>query len=810
MRDLRYAVRTLGRSPGFALTAVAVLALGIGANAAIFSVVHAVILKPLPFTDPGRLVFIWERPLRLIDPISARVQPARKNYLEWRRQNTVFSDVAAFREAPQSETAGDRPRHLSTGFASANFFPMLGVKAHAGRLFNADEERAGADRVAVLTDAYFESRFHRDPRALGQSLTLQGTAYTIIGTLPPKFHLPATWEGMDQRKPEIWLPLSRLWKKAEDDVSRQLLVAARLKPGVTLERARTEMTGIAARLAKADPKTNGEWSTSVYPFDVEDTAPTLRQALWVLLAAVGFLLLIACANLANLTLARATLRRREIAVRLALGATRARVVAQLAAESLLVSAAGALAGLLLAHWSIRLMLALHPPEIQRPELIGINPAVLGFAAAAGVLTTLLVGLAPAIAVSRADLNTALKSGGAWGASAARAGSRQFLIAAEVALAVTLLAGAGLMLRSFHQLLATGVGFETARLGALDIDLPESRYRDPDSQARFFRRLLERARAVPGVTGAEIVDNLPLHSVSWANFHIAGRPDPQDGSLLAADMARVSPDYLGTIGVRLRSGRFFTEADLAQTEKGKNAVAIVNQSFANKFFPNENPLGKRLLSGDKDTPSEIVGVVSDYRPMGVENGVRPQIFWPYLRIPKASLIVRAGVPPESLGKGIQAAVWSVDREIPANRYETLQSMVDEWQSQRKFNTLLLAIFAGLALTLALMGIYGVLSNLVASRVREIGIRMAIGATPAAIGRLVLIQSMTPVVLGVAAGVAGSLALSRFVEALLFQVQARDPLTLGLAAGTILVFAPAAVYAPVRRATRVECTVALCEE
>jgi putative ABC transport system permease protein len=423
---------------------------------------------------------------------------------------------------------------------------------------------------------------------------------------------------------------------------------------------------------------------------------------------------------------------------------------------------------------------------------------------------LLVGLAPAIAVSRAELNSALKSGGAWGASAARVRSRQFLIAVEVALALMLVAGAGLMLRSFHELVSTGIGFGTSRLGAVDIDLPNTRYPDGASQSRFFRAAMERVRAIPGVTATEVVDNLPLHSVSWANFYIAGRPEPASSSLPIADMARVSPQYFRTIGLQLKAGRLFTDADLALTEKEKDAVTIVNQAFANKFFNGENPLGKRLLSSDKKQASEIIGVVSDYRPLGVENGTRPQIFWPYLRLAKASLIVRAQVAPQSIGKAIEGAVRSLDKDTLTETFKTMDSMVDEWQSQRKFNTLLLAIFAGLALVLAMMGIYGVLSNLVASRVREIGIRMAIGATPVAIGKLVLIQSMTPVLIGLATGIAGSLILGRFLEALLFQVHPRDPLTLAVAATTILLISPLAVYVPLRRAVRIDCTVALREE
>ncbi len=803
--NLRHALRTLFRSPAYALSCIFILALGVGANIAIFSVVYSVILTPLPYPDVSRLLFVWERFPGSADPLFGRIPAAHKNYLEWKRQNTVFEDIAGMRRSSLDETGIEHPRHVSTGFASVNLFQMLGAKASVGRLFATNEEARDRDRVAVLTDSYFETRFHRDASALGKAILLGGVNYTVIGVLPPKFHLPSTAEGLDQWKPEVWLPLSRSWNTPEDETRRDLVVAARLKRDKSLAEARTEMTVIAQRLAKADPKMNEGWTAAAFPFEVEDTSPTLHRALYVLLAAVGFLLLIACANLANLTLARATLRSREIAVRLALGATRTRIIAQLVSESFVVSIVGAATGLLLAHWCIQLMLALQPPDIQRPEMIGISLPILAFAAAVSVLTTLLFGLAPALAASRADLNTALKTGGGWGTSAVRVRSRQVLIVIETALALMLVAGAGLMIRSFQELLSIGIGFSTQHIMTADVDLPDHPYHDGAAQSRFFRQLIELTRAIPGITAAGVIDNMPLHSVTASNFYIAGRPEPGLQSPPIADTARASTGYFTTIGLRLLSGRLFSEADLDDGD-----AVIVNQAFVRKFFPNEDPLGKRLLDGEKKHPSQIIGVVSDYRPMGVENGTRPQIFWPYLKLRKATLLARTTGSPNAFAKAIQNAIWSLNKDIPANTVKPLDKYVDEWQSQRKFNTLLMAIFAALALVLAMMGIYGVLSNLVASRVREIGIRMAIGATPGEIGRLVLLQSMLPVTIGLAIGLAGTFALSQFLEALLFNVHARDPLTLALAMAAILLISPAAILIPLRRATRVDCTVALRDE
>ena len=809
LRDVRYAMHALRASPAYTLMCVGVLALGIGANAAIFSVLDSVVLAALPYPDTARLVFLWQRFPGLPAPVGDRMAVTRSNYLAWKSQSTSFSDMEAVTGRKLAGEPGSA-RKISTAFVSAGLLPMLGTQARTGRLFRADEEKPGPDRVAVLSDSYFDQRFHRDPKALGQPITIDKAAYTVIGVLPPRFHLPSTYEGNDQLLPDVWVPLSRFFQKPADDYETQLLVAARLKPGVSLAQARGEMEGIAGRLEKSDPDHDKGWHTAVFPFSVEDASPSLHAAIYVLMGAVGFLLLIACANLANLTLARGALRSREITVRLALGATRGRIVTQLVTEALLVSLAGAALGLLLAHWSVRAMLALKPEDIQRPELIGIDFPVFAFAAAAAVLTSVLFGLLPSWAASRADLSIALKSGGSWGASAARVRSRQFLIAVEVALALMLLSGAGLMIRSFRELLATGVGFNTGRLAVLDLELPAERYPDGASQSRFYRAAIERARAIPGVTAAAAVDNMPLHSLSFSNFNIAGRPEPPLDALPIADTASVSPGYFGVIGLRLEAGRWFTDQDLALSESGSRRVAAVNLAFVRKFFPNEQPIGRILENGDHKEAAEIVAVVSDYRAMGAEQGNRPTIFRPTLLGSRRSLVVRSALAQPALATALRGAIASLDRSFELPEVRSMQYYVDEWLSQRKFNTLLLGIFAALALVLGMMGIYGVLSNLVASRVREIGIRIAIGATPRVIARLMLRQSMLPVSIGIVAGLAGSLALSRLMESLLFQVRPRDPLTLALASVAVLAIAPVAIFQPLRRATRIDCTVALREE
>jgi putative ABC transport system permease protein len=814
--DLRHALRGLAKGPSYALTCILILALAIGANTAIFSILSAVVLKALPYPEPSRLVFLRERLFHTSDPLFARMQAARRNYLEWKRRNTVFEGMAAFHQASLNEIVNGETQSVAVGFGAADLFPMLGAQARLGRLFTPGEELAGHDLVAVISDEYFERRFHRASAALGASITLGGSVYTVVGVLPPRFHLPSTDEGDEQLKPDLWVPLSRLFKTPGDDTERKLLVAARLKSGVPLAQARAEMNGIARNLGKSDPKLDEGWSVAISSFEAEDTSPTLHRALYVLQAAVLFLLLIACANLANLTLVRAAVRGREMAIRLALGSSRTRVAGHLLAESLLISGAGAILGLAFAHWSIRLMLALKPPDIQRPESIEIDGTVLAFTCMVAILTAVLFGLVPAMAASKSDIQGALRAGGGWGASAGRKRASQLLIAAEVALALVLLTGSGLMIRSFQNLVSTGIGFETAHLAVADVDLPEKRYPDGASQSRFLKTLLDRVRNLPGVSAATVVDNLPLHRVVASNFYIAGRPDPPLNALPVTDWADGSPNYLPLLRLPLLIGRPFTDADLETTERalenpqGGEGVCIVNRAFTLEYFKDEDPIGKRLLEPDKKHGCRIVGVVADYRPMGAENGSRAQVFRPNLRKSGASLVVRTTATTEALASGIRKTLYRMDRDLAIDKILPFDHWVDEWQSQRKFNTLLLSVFAGLALVLALAGIYSVLSHVVTSRTREIGIRVAIGARPVQIGKLVLRQSMIPVAAGLAIGLAASLVLARFLEILLFQVGARDPFTLALSALVILAVSPAAIYVPMRRALAVDCMVALREE
>jgi predicted permease len=808
LRDVRMAYRTLRKSPGYTIACVAVLALGIGANTAIFSVVEAVILRPLQYPQVNRLVHVWLKIPSLPEPLGPRMQVSRVIFQEWQKQTDIFSDLAAYQEAPLTETGFERPSTVSTGYATGNLFHLLGAYAAAGRSFSPEEQQKGADHVVILSDAYFEKRFHREASALGKSVTLGKIDYTIIGALPSTFKLPAIYGGMEQKKPDLWIPVSRLWNVANDDTSLQLYVIGLLQPGVKIDQARTVISALQKRLNKSDPERFVIEESNINPLDVEAKSEEVNLALYVLLGAVGFLLLIGCANLANLTMARATKRAREISIRRALGASRGRIILQLLTESLIVATLGAVAGLLLSK-GILVALTRIPTIVPQPDQLELNLPVLAFTAAISLLTTLLFGLAPAVSASRVSVNRALKSRGGGGASATLGRSRQFLTAIEVGLAVILLCGSGLLLRSFVGLLRTGLGFDTHQLLVADVDLPDIRYPDSGGRERYYQALLAKVKAIPGVTFAGFSNTLPIHSTNFSTFTLAGKPKPKISESPTADTGFVSLGYFQSVGLPIRAGRDFTETDVAQNLHGKgDGVMMINQAFADKFFRNENPLGQRVLFNDR--PFQVVGVATNFLVWGGIDEAHPQFFVAGMDGPKGLLILRTAVPPATISDEVRNAMLSLDKELPVTKVETMDHSIDEVATEPKSVLVLLSTFAGLALLLAMIGVYSVLANLVASRTREIGIRMALGATPQGIGRMVAAQSLWPVLGGLVVGLAASLAVSRLLTDFLFGVSPADPLTFALTVSAIAIAAPLAVWGPVRRATRVECTVALREE
>ncbi|HKT80161.1 MAG TPA: ABC transporter permease [Vicinamibacterales bacterium] len=804
---LRHAVRSLIKSPGYTSACIAVLALGIGANSAIFSLVYDAVLKPLPFPDADRLVLLYGGFPNLPPPAATHIPVSRLTFQEWQKQATSFEHLAAFHEMQFREPGTDRPRVLQTDLVSTNFLPLVGARASIGRLFRDDEETPGSDLVVVLSDRYFEQRFDRNPDAIGKTISFGGTTYTVIGALPPDFALPATMNGENQGRPDVFIPLSRGWTRPEMDRMNVLHVAAKLKPAVTLAQARQELQSISARLSDSDLDRFPLKEAYVYTFQSEYHSDDLSRALFLLLGAVGLVLLTGCANLANLTLARAARRTREIAVRRALGASRADIIRQLLTESLILSAAGALVGLVVGHWVTKGLLTFAPSGALRPGMGELSLPVFAFAALVAVFTVLLFGLAPAISVSSIDLNTMLKSGGR-GGSAAGQRSRRFLIAAEIAIALVLVTGAGLLLRSFANVIAIDLGFETDRVVSVDLDLTAAEYPDADARARLLDTTLEKVRAMPGVSAAALSDTLPMHRVSLTRFEIAGHPPLPPGEYLTADYATITPGYLEILGVPMVAGRALTAADVATNRSASEGVVLVNRAFADKYLPGVDPLGKRLIVNKK--PSTIVGIVANFRALGAEEDVRPQYFTTDLRGEFAVLVLKSQVALDTLTDNLRTTLASIDERLSTAHVQTLRDYVDDFVEVRWFGLVLVGVFAGLALLLAMVGVHSVLANLVASRTREIGIRMALGATPGGIGRLVAAQTLPPLLAGVAVGLVLSAALGVVIKSMLFQIASYDPLTFGLAIAALLASAPLAMWWPVRRATRVECTVALRED
>jgi predicted permease len=803
---LRQALRFLRKSPGYVAACVVVLALGIGANAAIFTLLYDAMLKPLPYPDAERLVLMYSGFPSLPAPMSNHMPVSRPLYEEWRRQASSFDGVAAFYETNFRENGVDQPRVLRTALVAANFLPLLGATVEAGRLFRGDEETPGKDFVVVLSDRYFEQRFRRDPGAIGQTIKFGGASYAVIGVLDKRFDVPAT--GLDsQGQPDVYIPLSRAWTRPEVDRMTALSVAARLRPGVGIDRARAEMRTITERLHQSDMERFPIAEANVFSFRDERQSEDLNRALYVLLGAVALVLLTGCANLANLTLARASGRTREIAVRRALGASRADIVRQLLTESMILSVAGAILGLLIASWVTKGMLALAPSDAIRPGMGELSIPVFLFAAAVAGLTVLLFGLAPAISVSGVDLNTGLKAGGRSG-SAAGQRTRRFLIAAEVAMALVLITGAGLLLRSFANVIETDLGFETERLVAVDLDLPEAEYPDAPARARLLENILERARAMPGASAAAMSDTLPLHRVTMTSFEIVGRPPLPPGEFITADSANLLPGYLEILRVLPVAGRPLTANDVTANRGTGDSVVIVNRAFVDKYLPSVDPLQQRLEIGGR--VYQIVGVTANFRALGAEEDVRPQFFRPGIDGESAILLVKSRVALDALTADIRNLLGSIDERLSTAHVKTMEEYVDQWLEIRWFGLALIGIFAGLALTLAMVGVHSVLANLVASRTREIGIRMALGATPARIARLIAGQSLRPVLFGLGVGLLASVSLGRLIGSMLFRVPPYDPVTFALSIAAILAVTPLAIWLPIRRATRVESTEALRAE
>jgi len=789
---------------------IAVLALGIGANTAVFSVIDAVLLRALPFPRADRLVMIWEKNPSLGSLIGDRVPVALSNFLEWQKRATLFESIAGYEEANFNFTSGAEPERVQGARSSANFFHLFGVTARLGRGFESVENDPEGAHVALVSDGFFRSHFGGDTHTLGAKVMLNDIVYTVVGVLPPEFHLPATREGQNQSKPEIWVPYDSSENANPVEFNRRKLqVFGRLRDRITLEQARAEMNAVAARMAEEDATQNAGFGANVYPLYAEDVGHDQRRNLLVLLAAVGFVLLIAVANVANLMLTRAAARGREMGIRKALGATRARLITQLLAESLLLSAAGAVIGLAIAHYGIKALVTLQPAGINRPQEIHLGLPVLLFTTLVSIGAALLFGIIPALQAARADVNASLHNvrGGQGAVSSGRV--RQLLVVSEVALACVLLVGAGFMMKSLLAVLRVDPGFKPDHLLTMKFSLPESRYGSNEQIAAFCRQVLDKVATTPGVRHASFSDGLPLTRLRMTRFLVEGQTPPPRGSEPTADMRGIfNPEYFDAAGIRLLAGRNFTPDELAE----KKPVMVINQGLAKRLWPNEDPVGQHLRSvpSKASTPvvvSTVIGVVGDTHQVSLEEGMRPEITKPMADYTQLTLAVRTDGEPTAMIPAIKNQIWSVDHKVPMFQIATMEQVLYESTSERRFQSFLMGIFAVLALLLASVGLYGVLASLVTQRTQEIGIRMALGAQRGDVLRLILIEGARMVFLGLTIGLAAGMALTRYLSSLFFGISPADGGTyLEVALGMVAI-ALMACLLPAWRALRVNPMVSL---
>jgi putative ABC transport system permease protein len=806
LQDLRQSWRSFRAAPGAALTAVLALALGIGANTAIYSVVDGVLLRPLPFADPDRVLMIWQKDAHHGVP-REWVSPA--NFLDWAKGTRTFSRLAAFSGGSFNLTGAGEPERLDGQRVSATLFPLLGVEAAIGRTFSPDEDRGGAPRVAVLSHRLWQRRFSSDPGIVGRSISLNGDSVTVVGVMPSRFRFP----GVED---DLWVPLAFDAREAARRRSLILQVVGRLAPGATAEQARAEMETIARSLERAYPEMNSGMGAILVPLQ-EQMVGDVRTALWVLMGAVGFVLLIACANVAGIQLSRDAGRHREMAIRASLGATRLTLLRQRLTESVLLALAGGGLGVLLALWGSDLLQAGIPADIPRFGRIGIDGRVLAFTLGASLLTGLLFGVLPALVASRPDLNEALRDGARGTAGRARGRLRAGLVVGEMAAALVLLVGAGLLMRSFANVRAIDPGFIPDSLLTLRMDLPQAKYGEPAKRKEFYRRVVERVEALPGVRRAGLITFLPLtfQGGTFA-FLVEGRPVPPSGQEPYAVYRVVSPGLFGTMGIPLLRGRTFTDRD---DERAPLAV-IISDTMARRFFPGRNALGKRIAFGvgppDRDADwVTIVGVAADVRQFDLDGDPRPAVYVPYAQEPlfwfaPRDLVVRAASPPLFLATAVREVIRAIDSDQPVSNVRGMDEVVSEASARRRFSMLLLGAFAVSAVVLAVLGIYAVVAQSVAQRTQEIGIRMALGARPSQVFRLLAGQGARLALAGVCLGLAGSLVLTRLMGSLLFGVTPTDPMTFLVTALALPAVAVLASFVPARRATRVDPMIVLrCE-
>jgi putative ABC transport system permease protein len=807
LQDIRYGIRMLAKNAGFTVIAVLTLALGIGANTAIFSVVNAELLRPLPFRDPASLVRIWGTSSRTSLRSSSASYP---DFVDWRAQNHVFEEIGAFTNSNYTLTGVDQPAHLEGQAITAELLSLLGATPELGRTFLRGEDEPH-HHVAILSHRLWKHQFGGDPGIIGRTITLEHSGYTVVGVMPASFEFPL------QRRPvEIWTTFSPLAETSDGSPpvtqargAHFMRVIGRLKPGVTLVQAQSEMNVIAGALQKQYPDSNKYFDVRLVP-EQEEITGAIRPALFVLLIAVGLVLLIACLNVANLLLARATTRAREIAIRAALGAGRMRVVSQLLTESLQLALLAGTLGVILAAWGIDMLVRLSPEDLPRVGEIHMDGRVLAFTAILSVLTGVLFGLAPALQITRANLVDTLKEGAlSTTAGMHRHRLRSSLVIVEMALALVLLVSAGLLIRSLLRLQDVNPGFNAHNVMTSNVDLPDEKFPNA-KKVQFFRELMPRLKTLPGVTSSAAIEPLPMSGSEFRiSVEIESRPMAKSDQVISS-VRVITEDYFRTMQIPLLQGREFKEQDSADSTQ----VIIVNESLARQFFPGENPIGKHIRPGisTDDKPArmrEIVGVVGDVKYKDLKSEWTPESYIPYAQLPFGSMtiVARAASDTYSLAKPIAESVRSVDQDVPAYEPKTVEDYLNGTVAIPRFNTFLLAMFAGLALLLTAVGLYGVISYSVAQRTHEIGIRLALGAQPNDMLRLVIGQGLQLALTGVGLGLVAALMSTRFLASLLFGVTSSDPVSFAGVIFLLLAVVMLACYIPARRATQVDPMVAL---
>jgi predicted permease len=794
LQDLRYGVRMLTKKPVFSIIAVITLALGIGANTAIFSVINAVLLRALPYHNATQLVA-----LSSTSSSGDRDGLSIPETQDFQARMQSLEDLAAFQSQSVNVTGGERPDRVRGAFVSANFFKVFNLNPVVGRTFVDGEDRQGAVKLAIVNEKMWRERLNGDKNVEARKLILNGEPYSVIGVVPESFKQPFDPDV------EVWMPVGNFPGNTGQREARFLFGMGHLKPGVSLEQAQAEAGTIASQLAQAYPKENTGRGASVEYFR-ELLVRDVRPMLWLLFAAVGVILLIACANLANLLLARGLARQKEIAVRAALGAGRWRLIRQLLTETTLISLLGGVGGLLLAHWGLYALLKL-PQNFVNTKEATLDNRVLLFTLAVSVITGWLFGLVPALQLAKPELHSFLKEGARGSGEGSRWNRvRGAFVVAQVALSLLLLVSAGLLIRSFDKLLRVDVGFKTERLLSLEYRLPRNKYKEPTAQWNFHRQVVERLQEIPGVQSASLVRGLPFSgNGGTTTIVLPDREPPPKGMEPEVMFNTAMPTYFETIGIPLLKGRLFGNQDQANTPP----VVVINQTMAQRFWPNQDPLGKQIKLAEDGSLVMVVGVVGDAKHYWLEEQQKPQMYDAYSQDPGifATAVIRTTVEPLSLTEPVRQAVWKVDADQPMWKIRTVEFLVNRSTADRKFLMALMGIFASLALVLTIIGLYGVISYLVNQRTQEIGIRMALGAQMRDIMRMVLKQGMVLVLTGVALGLAAAWILTRLMSRLLYQVSATDPLTFAAIASLLVTVALLACYIPARRATKVDPLVAL---